>query len=158
MFPTGCRTRRIDGSGRIKLQTATISLSETLGWADGALDVTITDSWAVLTQRRDLVGAPRRRNSCHAGFSVHDSLERIALRPTHLQLLGLATGDEALIAVVPDAAAVIICDPNLIVAVAPAYVMHVVNPPVDDDTAASVTDITTRRPSPASTTRMRGAR
>ena len=157
-FPAGCRTRRIDSSGRIKLQLGGASINELLGWADGALDVVVTDGWAVLTQRPELIDAPRARNSAFGGFSIARDVERIALRPAHLNQIGLAAGDEALIAVIPDVRALVICDPDLILAVAPPAVTRLIAPPVDDTDATSVIDIATHRSAPTVTSRAGGIR
>lgn len=123
VFPLGCRTRRLDGSLRLKLQLGERGLTETLGLADGALDVVIAQGWALITQRAEQRGASRGRNSAYAAFTVTSGgVERIGLRSNHVALLGVAAGDEVLVALLPDYGALALCDPDLIAALAPAHI------------------------------------
>jgi hypothetical protein len=123
VFPIGCRTRRLDASLRLKLQLGERSLTDVLGWGEGVLDVVIAEGWALLTQRPELRGAPRGRNSAYAAFTVGArGVERIGLRRNHVTLLGVRVGDEVLVAALPDHAALVLCDPDLIAALAPAHV------------------------------------
>ena len=121
VFPLGCRTRRLDGSSRFKLQLDDRRLADLLGWADGVLDVVVADGWALLTQRPEQRGAGRTRNSAYAGFTA-GPVERVALRPGHLTLLGLTARDEVLVAPLPDHGALALCNPDLIAALAPPHI------------------------------------
>lgn len=122
-FPLGCRTRRVDASGRIKLQLGDTGLSQLLGWTDGVLDFVTVNGWAVLTQRPEQRHASRGRNSSYAGFSVAaGGVERIGLSPTHLHLIGVATGDEVLMAALPEHNAITMCNPDIVASLAPAHV------------------------------------
>jgi hypothetical protein len=127
-FPLGCRTRRLDGSNRFKLQLDDRRLAELLGWDDGVLDVAVAQGWALLTQRPEQRGAGRSRNSVYAGFTT-GAIERVALRPGHLSLLGLATGGEVLVAPLPDHGALALCNPDLIAALAPPHIARLLAQP-----------------------------
>ncbi|MFM7252302.1 MAG: hypothetical protein ACKO27_04465 [Ilumatobacteraceae bacterium] len=134
-FPVGCRTRRLEASNRIKLQLGERGLADLLGWADGALDVVIADGWALVSQRPEQQAATRGRNSAYAAFTIGaGGVERIGLRPRHLDLLGVAAGDELLVAALPDHGALVLCDPDLIAALAPTHIARLLIRP--DEPAA----------------------
>jgi hypothetical protein len=143
MFPLGCRTRRLDGSNRFKLQLDDRRLADLLGWADGVLDVVVDAGWALLTQRPEQRDAARTRNSAYAGFTT-GAIERVALRPGHLTLLGLDAGGEVLVAPLPDHRALALCNPDLIAGLAPPHIARLL--PAPPAPAAPVADLDEERP------------
>ena len=122
-FPCGATPRTIDDDGRIKPSLRAGSLASLCDWQSGVLDTVIVDGYLKLTQRSEHIGAPRGRSSGHVGFSVNaKGLERVLLRPAHLQQLGLVPGDAVILAVVPEHRALVVINPCLLAGFAPAHV------------------------------------
>lgn len=133
-FPNGVFARHLDDSRRIKLQLRSGSLREQMAWRAGGLSTTIVDGWAVLRQSVESAATPRTRYGQQAGLTIDaKGVERICLRPAHLQALGLGVGDLLLVAPLLEVNALVVVDPRRLVEVAPAGVRRLATTSVGVD-------------------------
>ena len=123
-FPLGAQTRRVDASGRFKPGFDSGTLSELLGWSAGGLDVTVVDGWLLLTQSKTARQSSRRRCSHLGAFTVNaNGVERVALRPAHLERAALGADRNLLIAPLSDIGALVVVNPAVCLFGAPANVL-----------------------------------
>ncbi|QYG91058.1 hypothetical protein HC251_00485 [Iamia sp. SCSIO 61187] len=123
-FPLGAQTRTVDPSGRLKLNSDP-RLGEVLGWEPGVLDVVIVDGWAVLRQLGSGIGVKSPRYSSEASYVRSSAgVERITLKPAHIEHLVRGTDRHLLVAAAPSSGALIVVDPGVCLAGAPGVVRH----------------------------------
>ena len=123
-FPLGAQTRRVDASGRFKPGFDSGTLSELLGWSTGGLDVTVVDGWLLLTQSKTARQSSRRRCSHFGAFTVNaNGVERVALRPAHLERAALGADRNLLVAPLSDIGALVVVNPAVCLFGAPANVL-----------------------------------
>ena len=123
-FPLGAQTRRVDASGRFKPGFDAGTLSELLGWSVGGLDVTVVDGWLLLTQSSTARQSSRRRCSNFGALTVNaNGVERVALRPAHLERAALGADRNLLIAPLSDIGALVVVNPAVCLFGAPANVL-----------------------------------
>ena len=84
--------------------------------------MTIVDGWAVVTQPERLRGEACGRNR-HAGYST-GTAERIRFTQAHLDALDIDPGDEVLVGLIPEASALAITNPNVVLRLAPTHVLN----------------------------------
>jgi len=121
-FPLGAQTRKADASGRIKLHTDP-ALADVLGWHDGALDAVFSGGWLVLRQSPHHIGATSARNGATARYSREaNGLERVALKPAHLERLALGADRYLLVAPAPTGPALLVVNSVVCLAGAPRLV------------------------------------
>ena len=123
-FPLGAQTRRVDASGRFKPGFDAGTLSELLGWSAGGLDVTVVDGWLLLTQSSTSRQISGRRCSHLGALTVNtNGVERVALRPAHLERAALGADRNLLIAPLSDIGALIVVNPAVCLFGAPGNVL-----------------------------------
>jgi hypothetical protein len=123
MFPLGAQTRRVDAAGRLKPGLDAGSLADLLGWAAGGLEVTVVEGWLLLHQSEASLTAARRRCSQLASFSVNaGGVERVALRPAHLERLALPADRYLLLAPLPGVSALVAVNPAACLLAAPTHI------------------------------------
>ena len=123
-FPLGAQTRRVDASGRFKPGFDAGTLSELLGWSAGGLDVTVVDGWLLLTQSSTSRQISGRRCSHLGALTVNaNGVERVALRPAHLERAALGADRNLLIAPLSDIAALVVVNPAVCLFGAPGNVL-----------------------------------
>ena len=123
-FPLGAQTRRVDASGRFKPGFDSGTLSELLGWSAGGLDVTVVDGWLLLTQSSTSRQISGRRCSHLGALTVNaNGVERVALRPAHLERAALGADRNLLIAPLSDIAALVVVNPAVCLFAAPDNVL-----------------------------------
>jgi hypothetical protein len=122
-FPFGAQTRTVDDSGRLKLHSQP-ALAEVLAWQGGSLDAVVVEGWLVLRQPPHLVGASASRYSSAARYVRSAAgLERITLKPSHLEQLGVSPDWHLLVAVAPAAGALVVVNPSSCLLAAPGVVL-----------------------------------
>jgi hypothetical protein len=123
MFPLGAQTRRVDAAGRLKPGLDAGNLTDLLGWAAGGLEVTVVEGWLLLHQNKASLMAPSRRCGQLASFSVTaNGVERVALRPAHLQRISLPADRYLLLAPLPDVSALVAVNPAACLVAAPIHI------------------------------------
>ena len=119
-FPLGAQIRRVDASGRFKPGFDSGSLSELLGWSAGGLDVTVVDGWLLLTQSSTSRQISGRRCSHLVALTVNaNGVERVALRPAHLERAALGADRNLLIAPLSNIGALVVVNPAVCLFAAP---------------------------------------
>ena len=126
MLPAGAAVRSADDKGRVK-PGFSFPLIELLGWVEGDLACHAEGPWLVLTQPPVLRGRRRTRNSTCAHLSC-SAAERTCFSPAQAHAM-LGAGRQVLLVPVPDAGALVVCDPGAFLAGAPPSVARLFEQP-----------------------------